>query len=109
MTSRADRLLCCAVAYRNAQGDGPSTLPETFENEGVGVAAMMSVLWHGGEYRRPSAILRLIPSAASATFLRMAASLASMLAGCSSSSKRPSRPAVPRPLQMPQRLAAHLW
>ena len=46
MTSRADRLLCCAVAYRNAQGDGPSTLPETFENEGVGVAAMMSVLWH---------------------------------------------------------------
>ena len=48
MTSRADRLLCCAVAYRNAHREG-TRVPETFESETAGVSAMMSVLWFEAE------------------------------------------------------------
>lgn len=56
MTTRADRLLCCAVAYRNAQSDA-STVPDTFKSESVGVATMMSVLWHEANQAMNESIL----------------------------------------------------
>lgn len=44
-TTRAERYLCCAVAYRNH--DAPlATLPATFESEEAAVAQLMNVLWH---------------------------------------------------------------
>lgn len=44
-TTRAERYLCCAVAYRNH--DAPLTeLPTTFESEKSAVGHMMNVLWH---------------------------------------------------------------
>lgn len=41
---RANRLLCCAVAYRNADVSS-SVVPETFVSENDAVQAMMNTLW----------------------------------------------------------------
>ena len=42
--ARADRLLCCAVAYRNAEVEG-HLLPDKFSGEKEAVDSMMKVLW----------------------------------------------------------------
>lgn len=44
MGDRADRMLCCAIAYRESSVQ-PSPLPMRFEAEGA-VSHMMRVLWH---------------------------------------------------------------
>lgn len=43
-TDRADRLLCCAVAYRNAEVPS-NVIPESFANENDAVSSMMNALW----------------------------------------------------------------
>lgn len=47
-TTRAERLLCCAVAYRNHEADEAqqTPLPGKFKSEQEAVQAMMHVLWH---------------------------------------------------------------
>lgn len=43
-TDRANRLLCCAVAYRNADV-AANVVPESFQSEDDAVQAMMNALW----------------------------------------------------------------
>ena len=45
MSERANRLLCCAVAYRNADVKDTHTLPDAYTSERDAINAMMQTLW----------------------------------------------------------------